>query len=152
MDKNPYFIKVLKEKAPILSDYVLKYNICGHSPNSFMYSSKFSLLSNLYFFPSQQAIFPIFSFTKRLTQALDKKYERWNKQRGIYISPSCTLFLSPADYCIFGGSKWVSWGNCAYDKDTEPWYNSTTKTKTTTRRFALTRTRNSPMEREKQII
>lgn len=69
-------------------------NICGHSPNSFMYSSKFSLLSNLYFFPSQQAIFPIFPFTKRLTQALDKKYERWNKQRGIYISPSCTLCLS----------------------------------------------------------
>src|SRR5512143_3924478 len=32
------------------------------TPNSFMYSSKFSLLSNLYFFPSQQAILEIIIF------------------------------------------------------------------------------------------
>lgn len=153
MDKNPYFIKVLKEKAPILSDYVLKY-MWPLTQFLHVLIEVFTFVQFIFFsFPAGH--FSDFFFYEAFnTSTWQKVWEMEQTTRYLYQSKLYTLslFLSPADYCIFAGSKWVSWGDCAYDKDTEPWYNSTAKTKTTTRRFALTRTRNSPMEREKQII
>lgn len=120
MDKNPYFIKVLKEKAPILSDYVLK-NMWSLTQFLHVLIEVFTFVQFIFFsFPAGHFSFRFFLFRSVQHKYLTKSM-RDGTNNEVFISVQTvhhrlSLFLSPADYCIVVGSSWVSWGDCALIK------------------------------------